>query len=89
MRTARATANTTLVGSEIERNLALIEYEAKTCPCGGSKQGYQSFCTRCCHALPPALRAGLSLSIKSGYVEAWKAAKAYLVRIGRVKEVAC
>ncbi|HWR35995.1 MAG TPA: hypothetical protein VN622_09025 [Clostridia bacterium] len=58
--------------------IALKDLSSAHCFCGRRKRDQQSFCRDCTSLLPLELRAELGNSIKSGYAEAYEAAKTYL-----------
>lgn len=59
--------------------IALKALDSAHCYCARRKREQQSFCKFCTSLLPSALRTELGNSIKSGYAEAYEAAKAYLI----------
>jgi hypothetical protein len=54
---------------------------SQRCLCGGRKREEQSFCLRCYHKLPEAVRAGLYSSFRDGYARHYAAAKQYLEKL--------
>jgi hypothetical protein len=62
-----------------EAMTALAELRSDCCPCDNRKAPFFSYCRSCMDALPPALRAKLSLHFAYGYLDYWRQANELLV----------